>query len=156
MNWKNISLKGKFCIGFGSILLLLLGVSLWSVTGIGTIVHNSEEVIHGNELKADVTQKTVDHLKWAEKVQLLLSDDTVHTLNVQTDPTQCGFGKWLYGQGRKNAEQLVPALVPVLKDIEAPTSISTNPPSESKTPTALPMVPFSTSCRQRRWITSHG
>ncbi|GFM33019.1 methyl-accepting chemotaxis protein [Desulfovibrio subterraneus] len=120
MNWKNISLKGKFCIGFGSILLLLLGVSLWSVTGIGTIVHNSEEVIHGNELKADVTQKTVDHLKWAEKVQLLLSDDTVHTLNVQTDPTLCGFGKWLYGQGRKDAEQLVPALVPILKDIETP------------------------------------
>ncbi|UZP67387.1 methyl-accepting chemotaxis protein [Desulfovibrio mangrovi] len=65
-------------------------------------------------------QKTVDHLKWAEKVQLLLSDDTVHTLSVQTDPTLCGFGKWYYGQGRKDAEHLVPQLASVLKDIEAP------------------------------------
>lgn len=120
MNWKNISLKGKFTIGFGSILLLLLGIAGWSVFGIGTIVHNAEDVIAGNKLRGDVVQKTVDHLKWSEKVQLLLSDDNVHTLDVQTDPTLCAFGKWYYGPGRKAAEELVPQLGPILQKIEDP------------------------------------
>ncbi len=122
MFWKNCKLKWKFAIGFGSILLLLAAISTWAVLGIGTIVHNAGEVIAGNALRGDIVQKTVDHLKWAEKVQVLLSDDSVHTLDVQTDPTLCGFGKWYYGEGRKTAERLVPALASVLSRIEAPHS----------------------------------
>ncbi len=122
MQWKNISLKGKFSIGFGTVLGLLLLLAAWSVSGIGTIVHNAEEVISGNALRGEIIQKTVDHLKWAEKVQRLLSDDTVHTLDVQTDPTLCGFGKWYYGEGRKDAEALVPQLAPILSQIESPHS----------------------------------
>ena len=120
MNWKDINLKGKFAIGFGSVLILLLGLAAWSVTGIGTIVGNAKEVISGNKLRGDAVQRTVDHLKWAEQVQLLLSDDTVHTLNVQTDHTLCAFGKWYYGEERKEAERLVPQLIPVLQKIEEP------------------------------------
>lgn len=120
MKWKNISLKGKFGIGFGLIIALLIGISAWSVLGIGTIVNNAKEVIGGNALRGDIVQKTVDHLKWAEKVQVLLSDDTVHTLDVQTDPKLCGFGKWYYGDGRISAETMVPQLAPILREIEAP------------------------------------
>ena len=42
------------------------------------------------------------------------------SLNVETDDHKCGFGQWLYGDGRKQAEALVPSLAPLLKKIEEP------------------------------------
>jgi methyl-accepting chemotaxis protein len=98
--------------------LLLLAVGLWSTFGIDGIVGNAEEVIEGNRLKGNFTQKVVDHLKWAEKVNQLLTDSHVHTLDVQTDPKKCAFGKWYYSDARTRAEELVPSLKPLLAEIE--------------------------------------
>jgi methyl-accepting chemotaxis protein len=44
----------------------------------------------------------------------------VTTLNVQTDDHKCGFGEWLYGEGRKEAELMVPELKKLLLAIEKP------------------------------------
>ncbi len=118
MRWKNMSLKGKFVVGFGAILLLLGGITIWAVFGIGNIVSNSEEVIDGNKLKAEFIQRIVDHLNWAQQVNSFLTDKAVKSLDVQIDPHKCGFGKWYYGQGRKQAELLVPELAPILQKIE--------------------------------------
>ncbi|BDQ34438.1 methyl-accepting chemotaxis protein [Pseudodesulfovibrio portus] len=118
MGWKNCKLCLKFGIGFGAVLLLLLAVGLWSTFGIDGIVGNAEEVIEGNRLKGNFTQKVVDHLKWAEKVNQLLTDSHVHTLDVQTDPKKCAFGKWYYSDARTRAEELVPSLKPLLAEIE--------------------------------------
>ncbi|MCP4723145.1 MAG: methyl-accepting chemotaxis protein, partial [Desulfobacteraceae bacterium] len=78
------------------------------------------EVIDGTTLDGELAQKEVDHLNWIMDVNKLLTDDTIHELNVQTDHTKCGFGKWLYGEGRKQAEALVPTLAPLFKEIEEP------------------------------------
>ena len=48
------------------------------------------------------------------------TDEKVTTLDVETDDHACGFGKWLFGEGRKEAEALVPSLAPLFKAIEAP------------------------------------
>lgn len=122
MRWRDISLRAKFAVGFGSVLTLLVGVAAWAIWGIGIIVYDAEEVIAGNTLRADLVQEVVRNLEWAGKVQLLLTDDTVHSISIQTDPTKCSFGQWFYGKGRKEAEALVPELVPLLKKIEAPHS----------------------------------
>ena len=45
---------------------------------------------------------------------------TPRKLEVETDPRKCGFGIWLYGEGRKQAENLVPSLAPLFKRIEEP------------------------------------
>ena len=119
MTWKNCKLCMKFGIGFGSVLLLLVGLSTWAIYGISGIVFNADEVISGNKLRGNFTQKVVDHLKWAEKVNELLADSNVHTLNVQTDPRQCAFGKWYYSEARTEAEALVPAIKPMMAEIEA-------------------------------------
>ncbi|QJB56169.1 methyl-accepting chemotaxis protein [Pseudodesulfovibrio sp. zrk46] len=118
MGWKNCKLCFKFGIGFGLVLLLLVGLGGWSTFGIDGIVGNAEEVIDGNKLKGNFTQKVVDHLKWAEKVNELLADSNVHTLNVQTDPHKCAFGKWYYGEARTEAEHLVPSIKPLMAEIE--------------------------------------
>ncbi|MGM0675081.1 MAG: CZB domain-containing protein, partial [Spirochaetota bacterium] len=120
MRWKNFKLSLKLSIGFGIVLILLGGLAAWSVIGVRGIVNNAEEVIAGNALRGEIVEKEVDHLNWAKDVSALLTDDEVNELNVETDPTQCAFGKWYYSDAREDAEQLVPALAPFLSEIEEP------------------------------------
>jgi len=119
MSWKDLSLKWKFGIGFGLLIVMLVAVGTRSVTGVSGIVHDAEEVIEGNKLKGEFLQKVIDHLNWGNKVNEFLNDDSVTSLDVQTDPTQCGFGKWYYGEGREHAEELVPPIAPMLDGIES-------------------------------------
>ncbi|NDV26164.1 methyl-accepting chemotaxis protein [Desulfovibrio sp. JC010] len=119
MSWKDLRLAYKFAVGFGSVLLLLVLLGGWSISGIGTIVQDAEEVIAGNKLRGDFVQKIVDHLNWANEVNRLLTDKNVHEIDVQTDPRKCGFGKWYYSEERKEAERLVPEIKPLLAKIES-------------------------------------
>jgi methyl-accepting chemotaxis protein len=107
-------------VGFGLLIVLTLVVALWSIIGISGIVSNAEEVISGNKLDGLLAQKEVDHLNWAGEVNALLTDDMITDLDVQIDDHECAFGQWLYGEGRKDAEALVPSLIPILKSIEEP------------------------------------
>ncbi|WP_319582481.1 methyl-accepting chemotaxis protein [uncultured Pseudodesulfovibrio sp.] len=118
MGWKDCKLCLKFGIGFGSVLLLLLVLGGWALFGISGIVGDAKEVITGNKLRGNFTQKVVDHLKWSEKVNELLTSSKVNELNVQTDPHKCAFGKWFYSDARTEAEKLVPALKPLMAEIE--------------------------------------
>ncbi len=120
MKWKDLKLGKKFGVGFGIVLVLLVIVGSWAIFGISGIVGNAEEVIDGNKLDGVLAQKEVDHLNWANKVSALLTDDKVTKLEVEVDDHNCGFGKWLYGEGRKHAEALVPSLAPMLEKIEGP------------------------------------
>ncbi len=120
MKWKDFKLGIKFAIGFGAVLILLSIVAIWAINGIGNIVINADEVIEGNKLRAEMVQKEVDHLNWVSKVNGLLTDDTIHKLNVQTDSHKCGFGSWYYSDKRTEAERLVPELKPLFARIEKP------------------------------------
>lgn len=120
MNWQEMTIGKRIGLGFGCILVFLLVLGGLSFTGVGSIVKNASEVIDGKALDGILAQKEVDHLNWACAVNKLITDETVHTLSVQTDHTKCAFGKWLYGDSRKEAELLVSDLVPVLKEIESP------------------------------------
>ncbi|MCK5310493.1 MAG: CZB domain-containing protein, partial [Desulfobacteraceae bacterium] len=120
MSWKNLTIGKKIGVGFGVVLILLVILGILSFTGVGGIVKNASEVIDGKTIDGELAQKEVDHLNWIGVVNTLLTDENVHVLDVETDHTKCGFGKWLYGEGRKNAEALVPTLAPLFKKIEEP------------------------------------
>jgi len=120
MSWKNLTIGKKIGVGFAVVLALLVVVGIMSYTGVSGIVTNATEVIDGNKLNGNLAQKEVDHLNWINKVSALLTDEKVTSLDVQTDDHKCAFGVWLFGEGRKQAEQLVPSLAPIFKDIEAP------------------------------------
>jgi methyl-accepting chemotaxis protein len=120
MSWKDLKMSLKLTVGFGVVLLLLGALVVWAISGVQGIVRNAEEVISGNELRGDMVQREVDHLNWANEVNALITDDSVHTLSVETDPRKCAFGRWYYGEGRKAAEEQVPQLKGVLTDIEQP------------------------------------
>ena len=107
-------------LGFGAVLLLLTALGVLSYKGVEGIVDNASEVIEGNKLDALLAQKEIDHMNWAAKVNALLTNDGVTTLDVALDHTKCSFGKWLFGSGRKEAEVRVPSLKPYLKALEEP------------------------------------
>lgn len=118
--FKNMKLCYKISIGFGSVLLLLIVMGVLSFTGVGGIVKNATEVIEGNQLDGLLAQKEVDHLNWINEVNALLTDEKVTELHVETDDHKCAFGKWLFGEERKQAEELVPSLKALFKEIEEP------------------------------------
>jgi len=120
MSWKKMTIGKRITFGFGLVLVLLATSGVLSFTGVRGIVGNAGQVIDGNKLDCLLAQKEVDHLNWANQVNALLTDDQVTELKVETDDHKCGFGTWLYGQGRKEAEALVPSLAPLLKEIEEP------------------------------------
>ncbi len=110
----------KIALGFTVILVILGGVAGWAILGVTGIVDNAVEVIEGNKLRGMIVQREVDHLNWANQVSRLLTDDSVTELTVEKDPHKCGFGQWYNGEGRQQAEELIPELKRLLADIEAP------------------------------------
>ena len=120
MNFKNLTIGKMVAVGFGVVLALLTLVGFLSYTGVGGTVTNAGLVIDGNMLDGVLAQKEVDHLNWTGKVTALLTDENVTELNVQVDDHKCGFGEWLYGEGRKEAEILVPSIAPLLKEVQEP------------------------------------
>ncbi|MCP3952989.1 MAG: chemotaxis protein [Desulfobacterales bacterium] len=116
----NLTVGKKITLGFGLVLILLSILVAWSYLGVGIIVGNASKAISGNQLDSNLAQREVDHLNWARKLTELINNDDVTTLNVQTDHRKCAFGQWLYGAKRREAEKLVPSLVPLLKKIETP------------------------------------
>jgi len=120
MNWRGMTIGRKIATGFGVVFLGLLIVWALSYTGVSGLVKNAELVITGNKLDGLLAQREVDHLNWANKVSATLTDADASGLEVEIDDHKCGFGKWLYGEGRKEAERVLPPLAPLLKEVEEP------------------------------------
>jgi methyl-accepting chemotaxis protein len=120
MGWKNLTIRRKIIMGLGVTLLLLAAIALMSYMGMARLVVDSEGVINSNRLDGLFAQKEVDHLKWANNLLTYLVAGKKGTLHLETDDHKCALGTWLYGQGRKEAEAMVPALAPVLREMEEP------------------------------------
>ena len=120
MGWQNIKLGKKIMTGIGLVLFMLLLVSIVAFWGISGIVKDGREVAEGNELRGELLQREVDHLKWAHVVSAYVHDETAGALNVELDHRQCGFGKWYYGTGKKEAVSLLGELAGPLNAIEEP------------------------------------
>jgi methyl-accepting chemotaxis protein len=115
---KTMTIGKQLALGFGLILIALAVTGIWSFLGMHSTVKEAEEVIHGNKLKTNITQREIEHLNWAESVSDYLFNDAIHELKAQTDPHQCAFGKWYYSEGRSQMEKLAPSTQTPLKEIE--------------------------------------
>ena len=120
MRWNDLKIGRKIMIGSVSILFLLVVVGAWAFWGLGSVVRDGIEVANGNALRGELLQREVDHLNWAKKVSAYVYSDKGGNLEVELDHTKCGFGKWYYGEGRKQAETLLPLLKEPLTDIAEP------------------------------------
>jgi methyl-accepting chemotaxis protein len=120
VNWKDISLRMKLGLGFAVLLMLVVVLALSSVSGVNRLMNDADGVIKSNNLHSVIGDVEIAHLNWAKNVAVYLMSPGEPKLDVVLDDHKCGFGKWLYGEGRKEAEQQLPALVPLLRSIEQP------------------------------------
>ncbi len=117
---ENMTIGRKLALGFGLVLVLLTLVGVISFRGVTHLGTGAQDVISKNELVENLTRKEIDHLNWANQVVALITDENVTELTVQTDDHKCAFGQWLYGPDREHAEEQIPSLAAILKEIEAP------------------------------------
>ncbi len=120
MNFYNMTIGKRIMTGFMILIFFFMMAVFLGISGIGKIVKNASEVISGNKLDGQLAQMEVDHLNWTNKLNRLLTDKNITTLDIETDAEKCKFGKWLNSKERKQAEKLLPSLIPMFKKIEAP------------------------------------
>ncbi len=118
--FKRLKIGTKTFLLAGSILVLLLITLVWGILGLSKTVDNGKEMAAGNALRGELLAREVDHLNWVKQVSAFLTDENINELKVETDHTRCALGKWLYGEGRKHAELLVPEMAADLKTLEDP------------------------------------
>jgi len=124
--FKKLTVGKQIALGFSVVLVLLMVLGLTSFTGVSGIVQNAVSMITGEGIKAEMSQREIDHLNWASGLTKYMNDPDVKKLTVETDHHKCGLGKWLFGEGRQKAETAIPALAVLLKGIEKPHEILHN------------------------------
>ncbi len=118
--FDNLKIAKKMLFLSGVILSLLLIVLIVGKHGMTSSVESGRKVTESQQLIAKLSQLEIDHLNWAGQVADFLSDDNENELSVEVDHSLCGFGKWYYGEGRKEAEQMIPEIAADLRSIEVP------------------------------------
>lgn len=120
MKWKNLSIGKKLGVGFGSVLMLLIGIAIYTYFGftkVDHLAHETEEMAEGNQF---VLLKTIDHLNWVSTLSTLVFKEDVHSVDLQTDEHKCGFGKWLYSEETKKLATENKELGSLLKSVKEP------------------------------------
>jgi len=116
--FKKLTVGKQIALGFSVVLVLLAAIGITSFTGVSGIVNNAVDMITGEEIKAEMSQRVIDHLNCASGLTQYMNDSNVKELTLQTDDHKCGLGKWLYGEGRKHAGTAILALAPLLVEAE--------------------------------------
>ncbi len=114
-----LTLGKKIAFGFALGIGALVITSLLAYLGSGQILENAKKVTANKEVDRILTQSEVDHLVWGRKLVNAVVDPEVKNIEVQFDPHKCNFGKWFYGEGRKNAEVVAPYLAKTLAGMDA-------------------------------------
>lgn len=120
MSWKNLSINTKLGIGFGLILLFLSIIGSFSWYGFHTFSKEVEDEKSLVAIQEEMGVREVDHLDWRSSVTNLFIDENLTTIKAQEDHTKCGLGKWLYGEGRKQAVRDIPEIAGMIKELEEP------------------------------------
>jgi methyl-accepting chemotaxis protein len=120
MTWRDVKIGRKLGIGFGMILVLLSMIVVWAIYSNGKLLESFAVMNDVDGLVAEMIQKEGDHLTWVNGVLNSMVNDTAANLTVQKDYHKCGLGEWYYGEGRKHAELLVPAIAADLIALEEP------------------------------------
>jgi methyl-accepting chemotaxis protein len=101
MKWKNLSIGKKLGLGFGSVLVLLAGISIYTYLGFHEVDHLSHKTDEAAQNDTFMLQKLVDHLNWVSTLSNLVFKEDVHSVDLETDDHNCAFGKWLYSEKTK-------------------------------------------------------
>ncbi len=116
--FQQLPIAKKIALGFAGVMFLILAASLVNLAGVRRIIREAKEVVAGNELQATLMHREVDHLNWVTTLSTELAKQA-GGISVETNDHNCKLGKWLYGQGLKDAVALDPDLAPLFTKLEA-------------------------------------
>lgn len=120
MFWKNLNVRWKLAFAMAPLVAIITFSSLNSNHCIEEIVEYNDDGDMYASLGSRLLQRSIDHLLWAQKLTIHLALDKPGLTDLQTDPTQCRFGKWYTSQERLETEKTIPALKPILAAIAEP------------------------------------
>ncbi len=118
MKWDNVKLRNKYAIAFGVQIILLCFIAALAISTVSRMAVNGNQLIQSHDIVNELSLREIEHLEWASHVLEFFTDEKASSVDVQTNPDQCVFGKWLAGVERKQAEQTIPALAVPLAAIE--------------------------------------
>ncbi len=117
---KRLSLSIKLIGGFIMVALLTFIVGIIGWTGVNQTNELFGHITAFSAVRQELTQREIDHLKWAMKASEFILSDDVTSLDVVKDEHKCGFGKWYYGDLRRETESMIPEVKILLAQIEEP------------------------------------
>jgi methyl-accepting chemotaxis protein len=117
---RDASIRIKLLVTFGAVGALVAGVALVGDQGLQMLDRQLGLVRSAQETELQFAQREIDHLNWVQEVRVAVDDPTATRLGVELDSRSCGFGHWLHGEGRREAEAQVPGLAAVIRRAEAP------------------------------------
>jgi methyl-accepting chemotaxis protein len=112
-------LSTKLYLAFGGILGLLVLLSIIAYINLGTIEDDSDAYVSYSGLSTFIQTKVIDHLNWLQKVNDLFLENEKE-LQVQMDYTQCGLGKFIYGEEGQALAQADPKAAALLDEMKEP------------------------------------
>ena len=118
--WKNLKIGKKIFIMMASIICVILGMTAYSTMGVISLKEGMDKLNTAHILSREMLHKEIDHLNWVAKLTDFAYSPEVKALSIQEDPTQCAFGRFLYGADRQKAEELFPEIQGVLTQSENP------------------------------------
>jgi methyl-accepting chemotaxis protein len=120
MKWKDLSLKIKFLIGFGSLVVLMVLSWLISVIGLSHVDKNRMALERYALITKQLTETVTAHYQWIDTVNHCLANEEAKQLDVEMDDRQCGLGRWMSGPDRENIEKELPEAPVLTRSLEVP------------------------------------
>jgi methyl-accepting chemotaxis protein len=84
----DLKIRYKLTFSFGIMLFLMVLIG-------GVAFNRSSKFSRSADISKFIIEKESDHIIWASTIKDLFLQNSKN-LEVQTDPTQCGLGKWYY------------------------------------------------------------
>jgi methyl-accepting chemotaxis protein len=106
--------------GFNLLLIIVVALGLFAMAGLAWTSYSGQQTVACNQESLSLKQKEVDHLNWARNVAALWTDDSLTTLEVETDATKCAFGKWYGSDQRHDLESSIPEVTAILHELDEP------------------------------------
>ena len=114
---KSWTIGKRIAAGFGivgTIVVCVAALGYVATYRLASISRHAEQAATG---RLFVLERKADHLTWVGGLERHLLDGTAFA--GQLDPTQCAFGKWIEGDGKRNAAG-DPALARLLDGVDGP------------------------------------
>src|SRR3972149_6794600 len=114
---KNWTIGKRLAAGFGIVGTIVVCVAALGYIATYRLASISRHAEHAANGRLFLLEQKADHLKWVSGLERHLLDGTAFA--GQLDPTQCAFGKWIEGDGKRNAAS-DPALARLLASVDGP------------------------------------